>query len=78
MHNLSAHQLTQYYQPQQVPSMDWTALVTWYIHCKPARNKILQNFWLTLVIFLSLTWRKLQDRVKEKTMKVGKVKKIFL
>ena len=28
----------------------WTALVTWYIHCKSSRTKILQNFWLTLVL----------------------------
>ena len=31
MHNVSAHQLPQYYQLQQVPYMVWTALVTFYI-----------------------------------------------
>ena len=30
MHNMSAHQLTEYKQPQWVPTMAWTALV--YIH----------------------------------------------
>ena len=30
MYNISVHQLPQYYQPQQVPSIGWTALVMWY------------------------------------------------
>ena len=31
MHNLSAHQLRQYYEPQQVSSTAWTASVTWHM-----------------------------------------------
>ena len=42
------HTLTWYYQPLQVPSTVWTASVTWYMYCKLALIKILQNFWLTL------------------------------
>ena len=49
MHNKLAYQLSQYYQPQQVPSMAWIALVTWYKGHKLAHTKILQNFWLYLV-----------------------------
>ena len=45
MHNVSAHQLPQYYQPQQLPSKIWTALVMWYISHKLTHIKILQNFW---------------------------------
>ena len=36
MHDMLAHQLPQYYQPQRVPSMACTTLVTWYMHCKRA------------------------------------------
>ena len=46
---MSAHQLAQYYQSQQVLTMIWTALVTWYMHHKLACSKILQKFWLALV-----------------------------
>ena len=48
MHNLSAHQLLQYYQSEHVPSMDWTALVMWYTHHEVAYTKILLNFFLNL------------------------------
>ena len=50
MHNMLAHQLTQYYQPWWVPSMAWTALVIWYTPCKPRCTKTLKNFWLTLIL----------------------------
>ena len=40
MHSISAHQLPWYYQPQQIPSTAWTALITWYMHCKLAYTKI--------------------------------------
>ena len=50
MHNMSVHQLPQYYQ-QWIPSLAWAALATWYMHCKLACTaKILQKFWLTLEI----------------------------
>ena len=49
MHNISAHQLPQYYQPQQVNAIVWTASLKWYMHHKLAHYKILQNFLLTLV-----------------------------
>ena len=32
MHNVSAHQLSQYYLLQKVPSTVWTALVIWYAY----------------------------------------------
>ena len=44
IHNLSANQLPQYYQPLQVPSIAWTALVTWYINCKQAHLKHCKTF----------------------------------
>ena len=43
--------LSWYYPPQQVPSMYWTASVTWYTCCKLAHTKILQKVWLTQVLF---------------------------
>ena len=49
MHNVSAHQLPQYYQPQQVPSTARTASVIWYMCCKLPHTKILKNFWFSLV-----------------------------
>ena len=54
--HMSAHQLQQYYQPQWVPSMGLSALVTWYKHHKLAHTKISQNFWLTPVIENILNW----------------------
>ena len=39
-----------YYQPQWIPSMVWTALVTWYMCHKLACTKILQKIWLTQVL----------------------------
>ena len=30
IHNMSAHQLPWYYQPQRVPTMSWTASAMWY------------------------------------------------
>ena len=54
MHNVSAHQLLRYYQPQWILCTAWTASVMWYIHCKVARTtKILQNFWLILVFLFN-------------------------
>ena len=40
MHNLSAHQLPWYYQPQCLTSMAWTTLVMWYTCHKLAHTKI--------------------------------------
>ena len=31
MDNVSVHQLLQYYQTQWLPSMAWSALITWYV-----------------------------------------------
>ena len=50
MHNVLAHQLLRYYQPQHVPSMAWIALVMWYTHHKLVHTKILLNFWLLFMI----------------------------
>ena len=56
MYNMSAHQLPQYYQPQQVPSTAWTTSVTWYMHHKLACTKILQNFLLIQVFVIILIY----------------------
>ena len=52
MHNLSAHRLARYYQPQWVSSTAWTASVKWYTRHQLARTKIFQNFWLNLIIYI--------------------------
>ena len=49
MHNMSVHQLPQYYQPPEVPTTAWTALVSWYTCHKLACIKIWQNFWFALL-----------------------------
>ena len=43
MRKMSVHQLPQYYQPQQVPFMAWTAWVMWYTSCKLGYIKILMG-----------------------------------
>ena len=45
MYNMSVHQLPQYYQPQHVSSIAWTALVMWCTCHKLACTKILQNYY---------------------------------
>ena len=43
MHNVSTHQMPQYYQQRQLPFTAVTASVTWYMHHKLARAKILKK-----------------------------------
>ena len=50
IHNILLHLLPWYYQLQCVPFMAWTALVRWCMCCKLTCTKILQNFWLTLMM----------------------------
>ena len=55
IHNMAAHQLQQYCQPQWVLSTISTALVMLYTCSKLTHTKILQNFWLTILyIYISL------------------------
>ena len=48
MHNMSAHQLSQYYQTQWVPTIAWTDSFKWYVPHKVAYTKIFLNFYLSL------------------------------
>ena len=41
MHNMSAYQVPQYYQPKQILFTAWTASVMWYTCCRLARIQIL-------------------------------------
>ena len=52
MHNVSAHQLPRFYQLRRVPLTVRNASVTLYTSSKLARTKILQNFWLTIVVII--------------------------
>ena len=54
IHNISAHQLPQYHQPQDIPSMAWTALVTWSTCHKLVHIKVFQN--LCLLLFVMTFW----------------------
>ena len=54
VHNLSAHKLLWYYQPQRVSFTDWTDSITLDTNHKLARKKIYQDFWFIFVCFLLL------------------------
>ena len=48
----------------------WTSLIIWYMQCKLACTKILQNFWLTLII--SNPWSVIPLSLKSTTLSVLK------
>ena len=50
MHNMSAYQQQRYYHLQRVATTVWILTVTWYMRRKLSPTKILQNFWLALVL----------------------------
>ena len=64
------NQLSQHYQPQQVPTMTWTVLVTWYTQCKLAPTEILQNFWYILASEIKFrkkmgTWKLNEKKIRK-------------
>ena len=60
MHNVSAHQLPEYYQPQWEPSVAGTNPV---MYRKLACIQILQNFWFTFVFYFGINI-KMVDLIK--------------
>ena len=46
MQNVSVHQLLRCYKPQLLSITPGTTSVTWYMLCKLASTKTLQNFWI--------------------------------